>query len=69
MRQYLLLFMGLFVLQSARVQAVELSTSALKPSPLDPTGYQRAFSFGGWQATYYFVADLRKGELMTQLSF
>jgi hypothetical protein len=38
MRQYLLLFMGLLVLQSARVQAVELSTSALKPSPLDPTG-------------------------------
>jgi hypothetical protein len=70
MRQYLLLFMSLFVLQSARVQAVELSTSALKPSPLDPTGAINApFPSADGRTAYYFVADLRKGELMTQLSF
>jgi len=70
MRQYLLLFMGLLVLQSARVQAVELSTSALQPSPLDPTGAINApFPSGDGRIAYYFVADLRKGELLTQLSF
>lgn len=58
------------MLQSARVQAVELSTSALKPSPLDSTGAINApFPAGDGRTAYYFVADLRKGELMTQLSF
>ena len=70
MRQYLLLFVGLLVFQSVRVQAVELSTSALKPSALDPTGAINApFPSGEGRIAYYFVADLRKGDLMTQLSF
>ncbi len=70
MRQYLLLFVGLLVLQSALVQAGELSTSALKPSPLDPTGaINGPFPSGDGRIAYYFIANLRQGELLTQLSF
>jgi len=70
MRQFFLIFISLFVLQATRVQAVELSTSALKPSLLDPTGAINAtFPSMDSRTAYYFVADLRKGDLMTQLSF
>jgi hypothetical protein len=70
MRQYYLLLICLLVLQSARVQAVEFSTSALKPSLLDPNGAIGAFfPSGDSRIAYYFVADLQKGELLTQLSF
>jgi hypothetical protein len=63
--------MFLLVLHSARVQAVEFSTSALKPSLLDPNGGPISASFptGDSRTAYYFVADLQKGELVIQLSF
>lgn len=70
MRPSLLPLVGLLVLQAARVQAVDFSTSALRPTQLDPTGAIAAsFPSGNGRTSYYFVADLQKGELLTQLSF
>jgi hypothetical protein len=62
--------MCLRALSSTHAQAVEFSTSALRPMPLDPTGaISASFPTGDGRTAYYFVADLRKGELLTQLSF
>ncbi len=70
MRPYLLPLVGFLVLQATRVQAVDFSTSSLRPAQLDPTGAITAsFPAGDGRTTYYFVADLQKGELLTQLSF
>jgi hypothetical protein len=50
--------------------AETFSTSALNPSPVPANGViSGSYPQGGAEATYYFAADLKAGELATQISF
>jgi hypothetical protein len=51
------------------VHAAPLSTSAVNPSPVDPSGViEGAFPESG-KTAYYAVADVKAGELLTQMGF
>jgi hypothetical protein len=50
-------------------QAQEFSTSALNPTPVPATGVITGAYPPGAEATYYFVVDLKAGELASQISF
>jgi hypothetical protein len=50
--------------------AETFSTSALNPSPVPANGViSGSYPQGGTEATYYFTADLKAGELATQIGF
>jgi hypothetical protein len=50
--------------------AETFSTSALNPSPVPANGViSGGYPQGGTETTYYFAADLKAGELATQISF
>jgi len=51
-------------------QAQTFSTSALTPSPVPANGViSGSYPQGGAETTYYFAADLKAGDLATQISF
>jgi hypothetical protein len=51
-------------------QAQTFSTSALSPSPVPANGViSGSYPQGGAETTYYFAADLKAGDLATQISF
>ena len=55
---------------SSAAWAQTYSTSALTPSPLPADGViSGSYPQGGTEVTYYFAADLKAGELATQISF
>ena len=59
---------GAFLMSPAFAET--FSTSALNPSPVPPNGViGGSYPQGGAEATYYFAADLKAGELATQISF
>jgi hypothetical protein len=50
--------------------AQTFSTSALAPSPVPANGViSGSYPQGGAETTYYFAADLKAGDLVTQISF
>lgn len=50
--------------------AAEFSTSFLKPVPIGTEGIvNAAFPSGSERVAYYFSVDLKKGDLLTQISF
>ncbi len=57
------------VLFASLAQAQEFSTSALNPTPVPATGVIAGAYPAGTEATYYFVVDLKAGELASQISF
>lgn len=70
MKQYCLIFGFLLSFTGLGVQAAEFSTSVMKPTPLSPEGIIGAvFPQGGEKTVYYFSVEVRKGELLTQISF
>lgn len=70
MKQYFLIFGFLLSLIGISVQAAEFSTSIMKPTPLASEGIiGAAFPQGGGKTVYYFSVEVRKGELLTQISF
>ena len=55
---------------TAHLQAAEFSTSVRTPTPLGPEGsIGGSFPRSEGRTAYYFFADLRKGELLTQIFF
>jgi hypothetical protein len=57
------------MLFASLAQAQEFSTSALNPTPVPATGVITGAYPAGTEATYYFVVDLKAGELASQISF
>jgi hypothetical protein len=56
-------------LLATAAHAETFSTSALAPSPVPPGGViTGSYPAGGAETTYYFAADLKAGELATQIS-
>ncbi len=57
------------MLFASLAQAQEFSTSALNPIPVPASGVITGAYPPGTEATYYFVVDLKAGELASQISF
>src|SRR5258708_16301409 len=57
------------LLLATAAHAETFSTSALAPSPVPPGGLiSGSFPPGGAETTFYFAADLKAGDLATQIS-
>lgn len=57
-------------LAASVARAETFSTSALKPSPVPADGViSGGYPQGGAETTYYFAADLKAGDLATQIAF
>jgi hypothetical protein len=60
---------AILALLATTAHAETFSTSALAPSPVPPGGViTGSYPAGGAETTYYFAADLKAGELATQIS-
>ena len=54
----------------SEASAEPFSTSALNPTPMPADGIiSSSYPPGAMETSYYFVADLKAGELVTQISF
>lgn len=70
MKDFFFVILFFILLTSAHVQASEFSTSVRTPTPISSEG-KIGGSFPGSKGriAYYFFANLRKGELLTQIFF
>ena len=70
MKNYFFVTVLLIFFMRAGVQAAEFSTSVRTPTPINPEGsIVGSFPRSEGRIAYYFFADLREGELLTQIFF
>jgi hypothetical protein len=59
----------LALMLSAPALAIELSTSVMRPTPIEPSGVIEGQFPDAGKGTYYFSLDAQPGDLLTQISY